>query len=293
MALHSPNGIALCAGGGGLELGLHIAEPGYRAVCYVEQDAHAAATLVARMAEKALGDAPLWDNLRSFDGRPWRGKVDIITAGYPCQPFSSAGRRRGEEDPRHLWPEVARIIEECRPTRVFLENVMGHLSLGFDVVARELQGMGFDVAAGVFSAREVGAPHYRRRLFLLADTDRGVDRGLASRGDRRDNPLSQADVSIPDQPCGVRMVSDLGPVGSRPISEGKGPLFAPGPGDLDAWRRILRRDPGLKPSFRRDADGMAGWLERSSIIGNGVCSLAAAYAYRTLRAALKERRGIV
>ena len=177
MALHSPsadplNGISLCAGAGGLELGIGLAEPGYRTVCYVERDAFAAAVLVARMADQAICDAPVWDDAFTFDGRPWRGRVDILSAGYPCQPFSTAGKRRGGDDPRHLWPAIERIIGECEPRRVFFENVEGHVSLGLADVARALGRLGYRVAAGLFSARECGANHARRRLFIMADADR-------------------------------------------------------------------------------------------------------------------------
>ncbi|WP_295049739.1 DNA cytosine methyltransferase, partial [uncultured Paracoccus sp.] len=128
----------------------------------------AAATLVARMEEASLDDAPLWDDVATFDGRPWRGAVDIVTAGYPCQPFSVAGKRRGADDPRHLWPHVARIIGEVEPPFVFLENVAHHLRLGFPEVASGLVGMDYRLAAGLFTAAEVGAPHKRKRLFIPA-----------------------------------------------------------------------------------------------------------------------------
>src|SRR5690606_19161558 len=105
-------------------------------------------------------------------GRPWRGAVDIVTAGYPCQPFSVAGKRRGADDPRHLWPHVARIIGEIKPPFVFLENVAHHLRLGFPEVAAGLVGMGYRLAAGLFTAAEVGAPHRRERLFILAIRER-------------------------------------------------------------------------------------------------------------------------
>lgn len=87
------NGLALCAGAGGLELALHIADPGYRTVCYVEREARAAATLVARMADETLDSAPIWGDVTSFDGRRWRGVVDIVSGGYPCQGESNAGRK--------------------------------------------------------------------------------------------------------------------------------------------------------------------------------------------------------
>ena len=161
-------GLSLCSGAGGLDLGLTIAIPGYRTLGYVERESYAAATLVARMEDAALDQAVVWDDVGTFDGRPWRGVVDILSAGYPCQPFSVAGKRLGTEDPRHLWPHVARIIGECEPPFVFLENVAHHLRLGFPEVASGLVSMGYKLAAGLFTAAEVGAPHKRERLFILA-----------------------------------------------------------------------------------------------------------------------------
>jgi len=120
------------------------------------------------MEDASLDQAVVWDDVATFDGHPWRGAVDIVTAGYPCQPFSVAGKRRGADDPRHLWPHVARIIGEIKPPFVFLENVAHHLRLGFPEVAAGLVGMGFKLAAGLFTAAEVGAPHKRERLFILA-----------------------------------------------------------------------------------------------------------------------------
>lgn len=177
LALHSAgydrgggrlSGLSLCAGAGGLDLGLHLAVPCYRTVGYVEREAYAAAALVARMEDAALDSAPVWGDVASFDSKPWRGIVDIIHGGYPCQPFSIAGRRQGTADPRHLWPHFARIIGECEPRFVFLENVAHHLRLGFPEVAAELVGLGYRLAAGIFAASEVGAPHRRERLFALA-----------------------------------------------------------------------------------------------------------------------------
>ena len=283
-------GISLCAGVGGLDLGLHLAEPGYRAVCHVERNAFAAAALVARMADASLAPAPVWDDLRSFDGRPWRGRVHIVAAGYPCQPFSLSGRRQGEEDPRHLWPEVARIVREAEPEWCFFENVPGHLSLGFDVVAGELQGMGYRVAACVVSAAEVGASHVRERLFILAHSY------LQVCGEpRRDLALAGAGAAVqerpePDgQPSGaeerrtgldVALGDDAGGGVGGPAPD----LFPPMPGDFAQWREALRRAPDLKPGVQRLDDGLASWLDRSAAAGNGVVPLAAARAWRYLKA---------
>ena len=156
--------------------------PEYRTVCYVERESYAASTLVARMEDEALDCAPVWDDVKTFRGKAWRGIVDIIHGGYPCQPFSVAGRKLGDKDPRHLWPDIARIVREIKPPLCFFENVGGHLRLGFEQVADDLQRMGYRVKAGLFTAQEVGAPHKRERLFILAYRA-GVfgERGIAQR----------------------------------------------------------------------------------------------------------------
>lgn len=162
------NGMALCSGIGGIDLGLALAMPAYRTVVHVEREAFCVSVLAARMAEGRLPDAPIWSDLATFDGRPWRGVVDIVTGGYPCQPFSCAGRRLGTSDPRHLWPHIARILGEVQPTFALFENVLGHVSLGLREVCADLRDLGYAVSAGTFSAWELGAPHVRERLFILA-----------------------------------------------------------------------------------------------------------------------------
>ena len=109
------HGLSLCAGGGGLDLGLMLAEPGYHTRAYVEWDGWPRSVLIAAQRAGYFAPAPIWDDLRSFDARPFCGAFDILLAGYPCQPFSAAGKRDGADDPRHLWPEVGRVIAECRP----------------------------------------------------------------------------------------------------------------------------------------------------------------------------------
>ncbi|HCY99765.1 MAG TPA: DNA cytosine methyltransferase [Rhodobacter sp.] len=170
------HGLSLCAGGGGLDLGVMLAEPGFHTRAFVEWEDWPCAVLIAAQRAGYFAPAPIWDDLRSFDARPLRGAFDIILAGYPCQPFSAAGKRGGADDPRHLWPDVARVIGECRPEWVFLENVPGHVTLGLETVLRELWGMGYTPAAGLFSAAEVGAPHQRMRIFILAHTDEPASR---------------------------------------------------------------------------------------------------------------------
>ena len=169
VAFHPPTAlISCCAGIGGLDLGINAVFSAARTVCYVEPDAYAAATLVARMEDKALDCAPVWDDLQTFDGGAWRGKVDSIAAGYPCQGESEAGKRLGADDPRWLWPYLRRVLAETGARWFFGENVGAHLSRSFHYVARDLQAMGFEIAASLFTAAEVGASHKRERAFILA-----------------------------------------------------------------------------------------------------------------------------
>lgn len=160
--------LSLCSGVAGLDLGLRGAFPGLRVVAYCERDPFAATVLLARMADEALESAPIWvGDMRELDAAQFVG-VDAVSAGYPCQPFSCAGKRKGDKDERHLWPEVLRIVRECRPRFVFLENVSAHLRLGFDRVLCDLAELGFNAEWAVVSAAEAGAPHLRKRLFVLA-----------------------------------------------------------------------------------------------------------------------------
>jgi DNA (cytosine-5)-methyltransferase 1 len=115
-----------------------------------------------------LDAAPIWSDLKSFPWAKFRGLVDIISGGYPCQPFSAVGRRAGSTDERHLWPYIADGIASIKPRLCFFENVEGHISLGLSTVISDLEGLGYRVSWGIFSASEVGAPHQRKRVFILA-----------------------------------------------------------------------------------------------------------------------------
>ena len=164
-----------------------------RTVAYSEIELFCCEVLASRMEAGQIDAAPIWTNLKSFPCERFRGMVDLLVAGYPCQPFSSAGKRKGEEDPRHLWPFIERAISDVRPNWVFCENVSGHLTLGFKDVCHDLDELGYEVAAGLFTAREVGLPHKRQRLFILAhDKSAGAgldERRLRRQPDEADSPL--------------------------------------------------------------------------------------------------------
>lgn len=163
-----PRVLSFCTGARGIEEGLERVFGRISELAYVEIEAIAITNLVAEMEAGTLVPTPIWTDLKTFPAEIFRGKVDIITGGYPCQPFSMAGKRKGKEDPRHLWPFIRNHIESIRPVCCFFENVSGHLSMGYDEVYRDLRDLGYAVEGDLFTASEIGAPHERERLFILA-----------------------------------------------------------------------------------------------------------------------------
>lgn len=324
MATHARrlHGLALCAGVGGLELALDLAFPGYRTVGYVEREAFAATALVARMEEARLDPAPIWDDLASFDGRPWRGKVDLISAGFPCQPFSKAGQKRGVEDERWLWPDIERICGEVCPRWIVLENVSGLVRHGLGPVLGGLARLGFDAEWALRSAEAVGAPHQRERCFLLArrvsDTERDPIRKQPERrassaqeaepGNAELGHMGAADLGdtkraglegSPAEPE-KRGRGDPGAAARSTGSDGRalaaerggmalggGALFPPRSDDLAMWAEVLAEAPSLEPAFCKLAHGLAADLDfaradKIQAAGNGVVPLQAASAILAL-----------
>jgi DNA (cytosine-5)-methyltransferase 1 len=255
------NGLALCAGIGGLDLGVSIAAPNYRTICYVEREAFAAATLVAQMENGFLAPAPIWDDLFTFDARPWRGVVDCVAAGIPCQPYSVAGKQRGHGDERALWPEFIRIVEECSPSLVFLENVANFIHF-FRPVGEELSRMGYRIEAGIFSAAEVGTPHRRERFFMLA---------------HRERARWQAGLGF-DEHTACKPQAGRGELGDEL------PAWPPGPAEHERWAGIPRSfwPATAKSTICGMANGVPSRMDRLRALGNGVVPLQAAYAFTTL-----------
>ena len=199
--------LGLCAGYGGIELGLQRIFHALRTVALCEIEAFACANLVAKMEAGLLDPAPIWSDLKTFPWKMFRGKVDILTGGYPCQPFSAAGKRLGQNDPRHLWPFIADGIRILQPRVVYFENVDGHISLGLREVIEELGELGYKATWGIFSAREVGAPHQRKRVFILAHSNSGgIPRSISELGDlgqirqRREDLAQDSDIAWPAGP---------------------------------------------------------------------------------------------
>lgn len=313
--------LSLFAGGAGLDLGVELAT-GARTVCFVEREAYAASALVARMAEGSLAEAPIWSDVRTFDGRPWRDVVDLIVGGFPCQDISNAGKRAGLEGERSgLWREYARIVAEVRPRLVFIENVAALRSRGLDRVLGDLAALGFDAEWDCFRAADVGAPHRRERIFILAHAvgeqlrhESGWSGGQGGPGEgiaRDPRPLvGDADDQPLDVPAGARRdVPDAAGAGgelgyadgarlegwSEPLSSSSNEraTWPPGPEEFDRWSEYLQLRPDAQPSVCRGTHGVADGLEyrtdRLRLLGNGVVPQVAAVAFRVLHERLMNR----
>jgi DNA (cytosine-5)-methyltransferase 1 len=158
------NELALFAGAGGGILGGKLL--GWRTVCAVEVDAFAQDVLFARQRDGFLDPFPIWDDIRTFDGLPWAGHVDVVSGGFPCQAYSSAASGRNTAD--DLWPEMRRVVADVAPRYVFAENVQRR---AIDRAADDLEAMGYAVRCLPLSAEDVGADHIRGRYWLLAHAD--------------------------------------------------------------------------------------------------------------------------
>ena len=180
MALHTGQQtyISLYTGGGGLDLGFRLANPDAVPLLYVERELPAAAFVVDHIKAGLLDEAPVWSDTGTLDCRPFAGKVDWFVSGFPCQPFSYAGKRRGTDDERWLWEHIRRLASEIRPRYLFLENTPGLLvRSGIGTVLGELSEIGYDSEYVSVRASAVGAPHRRERVFILAYSTRDGGQG--------------------------------------------------------------------------------------------------------------------
>lgn len=208
---HGINGglreLALFAGAGGGILGGKLL--GWKTICAVEFDPYAASVLAARQNDGILKAFPIWDNVCTFDGKPWRGRVDVVSGGFPCQDISSAGKGGGIDGRRSgLWREMARIVGEVRPRYVFVENSPLLIRRGLAVVISDLAEMGYGAIWGVVGAHNADAPHERDRIWILADAHSVEHKGSshARCGQRKDQEAEILRGPWPPEP-GVRRVA--------------------------------------------------------------------------------------
>lgn len=297
-----PSVLAFCAGYGGIERGLDLSGFEHRVVAYVEIEAYAIANLVAKMEAGQLPAAPIYSDLKTFPAELFRGKVDLITGGYPCQPFSAAGQRKGADDPRHLWPYIRRHIESIRPFRCFFENVEGHISLGLSTVISDLEEDGYFATWGIFSAEEVGAPHRRKRVYILANSKndgggrelRELPRKNAKIGESKkhrkdktglfnyagkDESNELADSIGKGLQGGNKSRKDASEIIARQESAHGSVRQQSGLSDMDGNRGEMWPP---EPRLGRVVDGCANRVDRIRLLGNGVVPQTAAQAWLTL-----------
>jgi len=239
------NELALFAGaGGGILGGLLL---GWRTVCAVERDAYAAQVLAQRQNDGVLPPFPIWADVCSFDPAPWRGIVDVVSGGFPCQDIAICGNGAGIDGPRSgLWKEMVRIISTVRPPFVWLENSPMLVKRGLAVVIGDLAQMGYDAQWRCLSAAECGAPHLRQRIWLVAHARGEYGQRFIARV--ADPKVWQGSIQRPSGPC------------------------------LDGcpwW--------SSEPRMGRVADGVAHRMDRLKALGNGQVPAVVDAAFRSMQ----------
>ena len=292
------NELALFAGAGGGILGGQLL--GWRTVCAVEWEPYPASVLCARQNEGLLPHFPIWDDVQTFDGNPWRGIVDVISGGFPCQDISCAGKGAGITGKRSgMWTEFARIISEVRPQYVFVENSPMLTSRGLGTVLGDLASMGFDAEWGVLSAADVGANHKRERIWILAYS-RDCEHSNSVRG------VNAEAIRVPQEhrterggggmPSGTGGVVGNGKSGR--LCDETELAYSNSTRCEGFWKSTERGTkeislPSLQswwstePNVGRVADGVAARVDRLKAIGNGQVPLCAATAFKLLKERLK------
>ncbi len=295
----------MCSGIGGLDLALRRAVRGARTVCYVEREAYAAAVLARAMAQEWLDPAPIWTDLARFPVNLLHRRIDLVMGGIPCQPHSVAGSRRGMSDERNLWPDFWRITRQIGADALLLENVRGFLRSGLPVVLEEVSAAGWDAEWTCLRASDVGAPHQRARVFLLAwragsalsDALGDALRDEPERGARAARSAEPWHAEPRDVGEGMADADGAGCLelrleeraglartqGSVALGHGDDGWLGwpPGPDDAEGWRRYLAAG-GPQPALRRGADGLRGRVDRLRGLGNAVVPAQGERAIREL-----------
>jgi DNA (cytosine-5)-methyltransferase 1 len=245
------NELALFAGAGGGLLGGTLL--GWRTVAAVEIEEYPRAVLLQRQADGILPRFPVWDDVRTFDGKPWRGKVDVITGGFPCQDISAAGKGAGITGKRSgLWSEFARIIGEVRPAYVLVENSPMLISRGLDVVLSDLAALGYDAEWGIIGAHHARAPHKRDRIWIVANAN--------GCGSREDIQYCKLWPSMFEQSSENPGQANAGEDGER---QGRIQWWDRDPADIpDTWSDATwsaQRDKGWGDRPGETAENLGGW----------------------------------
>jgi DNA (cytosine-5)-methyltransferase 1 len=267
------NELHLFAGAGGGILGGMLL--GHTTVCAVEIEPYCRKVLLQRQHDGILPRFPIWDDVRTFDGKPWRGLVDVVCGGFPCQDISAAGKGAGIDGERSgLWSHMARIIGEIRPRFAFVENSPMLVSRGLGRVLGDLAEMGYDSRWGVVSAADAGAPHLRERIWILAMSNPDSEIGRGSQGlfghgnDAERLCAEVADAASERQP----EPWEYGHASNCKASREREANHADDDGQW--W--------ATEPNVGRVAHGVAARVDRLKAIGNGQVPQVAALAWRIL-----------
>jgi len=268
------NELALFAGAGGGILGGKLL--GWRTVCAVEWEPYPASVLCARQNDGILETFPIWDDIQTFDGRPWRGIVDVVSGGFPCQDISAAGKGAGIDGERSgMWGEMARIIHEVRPRFVLVENSPMLTSRGLGRVLGDLASMGFNAKWGVLGAADVGANHQRDRIWIVAKWRGQLPYAQHDRIGR----WEQQQKSIKEK---AREMANT----NLPQFKREGESIRVQSSITGSWDGCFKRQEqdwwDIEPNVGRVADGVAARVDRLKAIGNGQVPLCAATAWRLL-----------
>lgn len=286
--------LELCTGYAGISRGLEKVLTGVICIASCEREAFAISNLVAKAEKGFLDSAPHWTDLRSFPFRKFRGLVDILSGGFPCQPFAKPGQHYGDKDSRHLFPHILNGIIDCQPELVFLENVEGIISskikggnwedpVGTPVlfhVLRQLERHGYESTCGIFSSAEVGASQWRKRIFILAHS-------INAR-------LERYSFSIRQKAIATGSFSTRIARASRPWTD-QWPGEPPRLIKSGMWKRFIDDWVGVESEMERKFDGNTNRLDYAKLsrasdsrvdelrlIGNGVDPEVAARAFVTL-----------
>jgi len=275
------NELALFAGSGGGILGGKLL--GWNTRCAVEINPYARSVLLARQRDGQLERFPIWDDIKTFDGRPWQGYIDVVSGGFPCQDISTAGRGAGIEGARSgLWKHMARIIGEVQPSYVLVENSPVLVTKGLDVVLADLASMGFNAEWGVIGAWQAGAPHKRNRIWIVAyskSMHRWDERKNFRDGKKRHsrtilNEDNQNTRNVANTNC-ERCVGRESKIGLQPTNN----ISTSNPQWWD-----------IEPDVGRVADGVASRVDRLKCIGNGQVPAVVKLAWNILWDRINQRK---
>lgn len=291
----------------GLERGIERAIGPVTVAAYVEIEAFICFNLVAQMEHGLLDPTPIWTDVKTFPASEFHNKVHILTGGYPCQPFSLAGKRKGVDDERHLYPYIERIIEAVRPPGIFFENVANHLNIGYRQVRYSLEALGYAVEEGIFTAEEVGAPHRRERLFILAlahgsnisrwlhqlrskelanTTSPGLDRWSREPTRTELQTIERSGETVPDSIRDhgkeIQVEGRLPIVGTKPFSNGQAGRIDRFPAGQGYFQYEWEEPRTVKSSLGSTINGYNFRDDLLRMYGNGVVEQTAELAFITL-----------